>query len=163
VAIHAGGGVLSYRVASIKAQDILRLWIQHLAASAAGHGGESILVGTDATHHYRPCEDASAKLEQLLQLYWQGLRQPLKFSPRSSRAFAEAEHKLATNPKSKASPLAEALKQWEGNEFSFVSPERDDLSFDLCFGDEAPFDDEFAMLARQVFAPVLQHETVEEA
>jgi exodeoxyribonuclease V gamma subunit len=159
----AVGGVLGYRVASIKAPDILRLWVQHLAAGAAGRGGESILVGADTTHRYRPCEEASAKLEQLLQLYWQGLRQPLKFFPRSSRAFAEAEHKLATNPKSRARPLADALKQWEGNEFNHVSPERDDLSFNLCFGEESPLDEEFVTLARQVFAPVLQHETEEEA
>ncbi len=163
VVTRATGGVLSYRVASIKAQDILRLWIQHLAAQAAGHGGESILIGTNATHRYRACDDASDVLKELLQLYWQGLRQPLKFFPRSSRAFAEAEQKLAANPKSKASPFAEALKQWEGSEFSFVSAERDDQSFNLCFGDQAPLDDEFVTLARRVFAPVLRHETVEDA
>jgi len=59
--------------------------------------------------------------------------------------------------------LADALKQWEGNEFSRVSPERDDLSFNLCFGGESPLDEEFVTLARRVFSAVLQHETVEEA
>jgi len=159
----AEGGVLGYRVASIKAPDILRLWIQHLAAGASGRDGESILVGADATHRYRPCEEASAALEHLLQLYWQGLRQPLKFFPRSSRAFAEAEHKRATNPRSRANPLAEALRQWEGNEFNHVSPERDDLSFNLCFGEASPLDEEFVTLALRVYSPVLQHETEEEA
>jgi len=158
------GGVLNYRVASIKAQDVLRLWIQHLAASATGCGGESILVGTDATHRYRPSETAPAILADLLQLYWRGLRQPLKFFPRSSLAYAGAEHRLAAKPTSKVSPAAEARKQWEGNEFSFVSPESGEPAFELCFGHESPLgDDEFAALARRVFAPVLQHETVEEA
>lgn len=157
------GGVLNYRVASVKAQDILRLWIQHLAAGAAGRGGESILVGTNVTHRYSVSSDARAGLEQLLELYWHGLRQPLKFFPGSSRAFAEAEHRLANNPNSKANPFVEALKEWDGNEFTGKKGECADLSFALCFGEQPPFDDEFAALARRVFEPILEHETVEEA
>jgi exodeoxyribonuclease V gamma subunit len=163
LAIRADGGVLSYRAASIKAQDILRLWIQHLVANASGGPGKSILVGVNATHYYRPCESAFAELTALLQLYWQGLRAPLKFFPRSSLAFAKAEHQLAVNPKTKAKPFAHALAQWEGNAFQSVSGERDDLSFNLCFGDATPLDDEFASLARQIIGPILRHEEVEKA
>jgi exodeoxyribonuclease V gamma subunit len=157
------GGVLNARVASVKSQDILVLWIQHLAAGAVGHGGESILIGTNATHSYQPCDHAVETLRDLLELYWQGLRQPMRFFPRASRAFAQAEHKRARHPRSKVNPLAEALKQWEGNEFRSVPAEREDLSFKLCFGDVTPLDDEFAALARRVFGPVLRHEAVEEA
>jgi exodeoxyribonuclease V gamma subunit len=157
------GGVLNYRVAAVKAQDILRLWIQHLAAGAGGRGGESILVGTNVTHRYSVCSDAREGVEQLLELYWHGLRQPLKFFPRSSRAFAEAEHRLAHNPNSKANPFVEALKEWDGNEFTGKQGDRADLNFALCFGEQPPFDDEFAALARRVFEPILEHETVEKA
>jgi exodeoxyribonuclease V gamma subunit len=157
------GGMVHARVAVIKARDILGLWIQHLAAGAAGRHGESILIGSNATHAYRPCDDAAGTLERLLELYWRGLRQPLKFFPRSSRAFAEAERTLAASLGSGANPFAPALKEWEGGKFNDMPGEREDLSFQLCFGDATPLDDEFATLARQVFGPVLGHETVEEA
>jgi exodeoxyribonuclease V gamma subunit len=159
----ADGGLLSYRAASVKPQDILRLWIQHLAAQVNGHHVESVLVGTDATHRYRPCENALELLHAFLELYWQGLCRPLKFFPRSSLAFVKAEEKSASGRKSRVTPLDEALREWEGIEFGLLPPERDDPAYNLCFGDTLPLDEEFTTLARRVFAPIIQHETVEEA
>jgi exodeoxyribonuclease V gamma subunit len=163
LATRACGGILSYRAASIKAHDILRLWIQHLVANASGRHGQSILVGVNATHHYQSCQFAAAELTALLQVYWQGLRTPLKFFPRSSLAFVKAEHQLAINPKARTNPLAHARAQWEGNAFQSVPGERDDSSFSLCFGDTMPLDDDFASLARRIIGPILQHEEVKEA
>jgi exodeoxyribonuclease V gamma subunit len=163
LATRACGGILSYRAASIKAQDVLRLWIQHLVVNASGRHGKSVLVGVNATHHYQPCQVASAELTALLQVYWQGLRAPLKFFPRSSLAFAKTEHQLAKNPRARTNPHAHALAQWEGNSFQSVPGERDEPSFNLCFGDTMPLDDEFASLARRIIGPILQHEEVKEA
>lgn len=159
--LRPAGGILSFRVAAIKAVDILRLWIRHLASCAAGHGGESILVGTDNIYRYRSIAKATDVLHDLLQIYWAGLHQPLKFFPRSALAFVRSADKHAGKPDAVLKARVEALKQWEGNSFSHVSPERSELSFDLCFGDEAPLDEEFERLAQRVFTPVLDHEEEE--
>ena len=163
VAPRGVGGVLQFRVAGIKATDVLRLWITHLALNAAGSPGESLLVGTDATRRYRACPNAKALLEQLLGFYWKGLREPLCFFPRTSQAFAEAEPRRTARPGSRVDPFAQARKQWEGNRYGRIPAEGEDLSFNLCFGPELSLGEEFVALARGIFNPVLDHETVEEA
>ncbi|MCX6896865.1 MAG: exodeoxyribonuclease V subunit gamma, partial [Verrucomicrobia bacterium] len=74
-------GLLHFRCAGIKAKDRLRLWIEQvLLAAALPAGGQSpaVLVGRDEVLVFPPVKDAPAILTNLLGLYWQGLRQPLK-------------------------------------------------------------------------------------
>ena len=95
--------------------------------------------------------------EPLLELYWRGLRAPLKLFPETSRAFVEAERNAATGGRTRRSPLAAARIAWEGSSFQNGPPaERDDPWFALCFRHlDDPLDEEFAELARSVFEPLL--------
>lgn len=166
-------GLLFHRCAKIKSRDILRAWIQHLAVNASGLPRSTTLIGEDASCEYSAPVDSAALLRQLLDLYWQGLSQPLKFFPGSALAFAEADlkrqqkqaraaqsavSKKPAKPAATASPLDKARAEWEGSDFPKRDGERDDVSFDLCFRNLDPLDTEFAQLALTVFNPILAHQ-----
>ena len=162
---HAAGPLL-YRCARIKARDILRAWLLHLAVNAAEPAGATTtLVGEDGLREYSPPPDARAALKELLDLYWQGLRAPPRFFPNTALAFAEAESDGRQKKPSRASkpPLEKARGEWEGSDFPPRPGEKEDAHFALCFRDADPLDEEFMALARRVFDPILQHERREEA
>ena len=97
--------------------------------------------------------EAPAILTNLLELYWQGLRQPLKFFPQTSLAYAEASRNQASG-KSK-DPMSAALTSWEGNSFTKMPGEGEDAYYDLCFRNTDPLDQEFERVALDVFGPQL--------
>ena len=133
----------------LKARDILRAWLLSLAARVAGTPGQSTLVGEDGWCRYSAPPDARSVLKELLELYWQGLRAPLKFFPESALAFAEAELKQLTSTKPRkgaASPLDVARKKWDGPDFPPGIGERENAYFDLCFRSRDPLGEEFAAL-----------------
>jgi len=143
-------GLLHYRCAKLKARDLLRLWVEHLALNGASAGGAdlgAVLVGSDATREAPPPAAATALLSGLLELYWQGLTRPLRFFPQASLAYADAV--------SKPNPLAAARVSWEGNEFAKVPAESNDPYLDLCFHNVDPLDEEFQQIAQAVFGPLL--------
>ena len=122
---------------------------------------------------FRSPADAAALLRQLLDIYWQGLSQPLRFFPSSALAFAEADikrqqkqaraaqsaaTKKPAKPAATTSPLDKARAEWEGSDFPKRDGEREDVSFDLCFRNVDPLDGEFAQLALTVFTPILAHQ-----
>ena len=150
-------GLLHFRCANLKAKDRLRLWIQNVllnAAFPAGQFGRAVLVGRDEAPAFAPLPNAPKILAELLDLYWQGLRQPLKFFPQTSLAFAEAK----LNSKAK-NPLSTARSKWSGNEFMGVSGEGDDDGYDLCFRGAEPLDDEFQQIALKIYEPLLAAQT----
>ncbi len=107
-------GLLSYRCAEIKAKDLLRAWVRHVVWNAAHSKGrplKSKLIGTDAICEFAEVESPQTILDSLLQIYWRGLARPLKFFPRSSEVFSQAEID------GKKNPLKNARNQWEGNDF----------------------------------------------
>ena len=155
-------GLLHFRCAGIKAKDRLRLWIEQVllaAALPAGGQAQAVLVGRDEVLVFPPVKDAPAILTSLLGLYWQGLRQPLKFFPQTSLAYAEAALKAASG--STRDVMSAARISWEGNSFNGIPGERDDACFDLCFRNTNPLDEEFQQIALAVFGPQLR--SVEEA
>lgn len=99
---------------------------------------------------YSPVENGREILASLLGLYWQGLRRPLRFFPRSSLDYAEM---LLNGQKSREEALARASRTWEGN--GYQGGEREDLYFDLCFRTLYPLDSEFERIAGVVFNPLL--------
>jgi exodeoxyribonuclease V gamma subunit len=152
-------GALHYRCSDIKAKDVLRAWLPHLAWNIQNGGGVSFLAGTDRVLRYAPAANAGEQLEELLELYWRGLSEPLRFFPDSARAFALAECDPEPGKK-KRNALFEAGKIWQGNDGPWGRPgEREDLYYDLCFRNlEDPLDELFQELARQVFVPILDCE-----
>jgi exodeoxyribonuclease V gamma subunit len=81
-------GLACYRPASLQPKDMLKTWILHLVLNCT-RASSSILIGKGSMQMYRPLEDSSMLLKEMLALYWQGLREPLRFFPRSSHAFAK--------------------------------------------------------------------------
>ena len=155
-------GPLVYRCARIKATDILRAWITHLAAAVANPAAITTLVGEDTTFTYAAPPNASEILSGLLGLCRAGQRTPLKFFPAAAFAFAEADLKNASasrSSKTSAPPILKALAAWEGNEFQERKGEKGDPHFTLCFRDAEPLDEEFIALARKVFGPILANQT----
>jgi exodeoxyribonuclease V gamma subunit len=139
--------MVRYRCAKVKAKDRVQVWLEHLLLNELrpeGYPRETVLVMTDVTVLFKPVEDASAILATLLELYWQGLRQPLRFFPVSSMEYA---HKLEWKQE-------RAIRAWEGG-FK-VKGEGEDPAFRLCFGGAAPFDDEFQRIARSVLEPLIR-------
>lgn len=157
-----GGTLVSYRCAHVRARDMLRHWVQHLALNIVRPDGctaESLLVGTDAMQHYQHVESAESVLIALLDLYWGGLRMPLRFFPESARAFVQAEQANQHGRRTVRSPIESALDMWNREQStSGINPEKTDPYFKLCFGDQpAALDTEFERNARAVFGPILAH------
>lgn len=138
------GCLLRYRAGSLAARDQVKLWIEHLLLNrlqAAGYPVASRLMMLDGRVELLPVTAAEEQLQMLLDLYWEGLQQPLKFFPETSLAYA------------RTGSLDAAAKVWNRERF----PERDDRYLQLCFGEVSPLDGEFARIAEAVFSGYRRH------
>jgi exodeoxyribonuclease V gamma subunit len=156
-----GDRLVQQRYARVRPQDHLRVWITHLALGLADSPRSSMLVGLRAegeatwvAWEYSPVENEAEILAGLLARYWEGLRRPLHFFPRSSWAYA----RLVLE---RGSPEGEALRKvqetWAGDDYR--RGEREDPYYHLCFRDTDPLDNEFRRLAIDLFETLLAHQT----
>jgi exodeoxyribonuclease V gamma subunit len=140
-------GLACYRPAVLQPKDMLRIWILHLALNCTSRSS-SVLIGKESMQVYSPVEDSSVLLRDLLALYWQGLREPLRFFPRSSHAFA----KEVIEPEGKRDPRALAEVEWKD--------ERMNTYIGLAFRNVSePLDHDWEELALKVFGPILKART----
>jgi exodeoxyribonuclease V gamma subunit len=145
-------GRIQFRFAPMKAGDILSAWIRHLCL---GHPAEdrtpfhSILVSRDVTWYLSPVEQPETHLDDLLQIYWQGLRAPLHFFPALSLDYFRQVFEKRRKP---ADVMPALRKKWTGDEFS--KGELGDPYVRLCFEGLDPLDDAFRQLAERIFRPV---------
>ena len=146
-----GERVVTCRPAKTKGPDMLRLWVRHLAATAAGVEARSRHIGTGDGFAAPEAADPRAILTDLLALYARGMRAPLPFFPRTSLAFAKARF-TGRKPKDRAEALAAAMRQWEGG-FN-ITAEKDDPHLAFLFRDAGPDWDEFAEVAERIYAPL---------
>ena len=77
-----------------------------------GYPNSSVLLAKEAGWSFRPVANASEIFHQLLNYYWEGLREPLPFFPQSAYAFAERRHQ----GKKEEDALYAARKAWEGDQ-----------------------------------------------
>jgi len=147
-----GDRIVICRPAKTKSSDMLRLWVRHLAASAAGHAAQSMHIGTDDCFPAPEAPEARNLLEGLLRLYTQGVHAPIPLFPRTSLAFAEARFK-GRKPKERPEALMQAMRQWEGG--YMVNPERDDPHLAFLFRDAEPDWERFADVAEEIYGPIL--------
>jgi exodeoxyribonuclease V gamma subunit len=148
-------GRVGYRLASIKANDYLDLWLHHLALNVAAPAGmtlQSRWVAEDQEVPLEPVEEAAAHLRALLEWYWRGTRRLLHFFPKSALAYVETLRKDKNQDLDKA--LRAARRQWEGDDFQQGAPERENIYYQLAFRDADPLDGEFVELALAVFMPL---------
>jgi exodeoxyribonuclease V gamma subunit len=165
--------LLRWRPSGTKPKDLLSIWVEHLAllcmrsqGYASGYPGESLYVGYDAKKQkiekkkFRPVGDPAVVLRNLLDLYREGLCEPIPFFEETSFAFA----KTKSNPRVKGPEEAirkareAARKEWETLEFSMADGEGDDPWNRLAFGKvrPSPLDDRFEKIAERVYGPILE-------
>ncbi len=153
------GRLVQYRQTTCKPKDLLTAWIYHLVANCAA-ATPSILITADkygkpVEHNFAPLAPSLARerLQELLGLYWRGLREPLPFYPKSSLAFAEA----MLNDKD---ALLAARKIWEEKHYendAGVPAESAEPYLALAFRNVAePFGEDFQETTRAIFQPLLE-------
>ena len=157
------GSLVHYRYARLKPVDHLRLWIHHLALGAAFPNTDfySSLIGLPAdrkdewtSFQYPSVGSAADLLEELLNIYWQGLVRPVHFFPKSSWRYAA---ELLQKSGSLETSLKKSVNEWRGSDFS--AGESRDPYYEICFRYREPIDEEFQSLAEEVFGPLFEHQT----
>jgi exodeoxyribonuclease V gamma subunit len=151
--------LLFYRPATIKPKDLLRAWVEHLlwhAANPEATPAGTVVLGTESRWTIAPVAKPLPVLEQLLKLYWVGLREPLKFFPESSYAFAAADYRMlqGTSGRTVKRPIDFALDKWNGKEFGAPGECKDEY-IALFFRNSDSLDGDFEDHARTVFDPFL--------
>ena len=136
-----------YRCAGFHGRDQIRAWIEHLLlvlCRPETYPDQTVLLMSDRQICFRPPEDPAGELTTLLNLYWQGLSEPLPFFPKTSDAYANKQ----------AWDLDRAVKAWNPQYFSGIG-EGENPYNRLCFGTEPPFSQEFDRISRLVMEPLM--------
>jgi exodeoxyribonuclease V gamma subunit len=128
------------------AGPLLEAWVRHLvlqltAGPGAGRASRWLLRGS--LLEFAPLEGAAHRLDDLLELYWHGLSEPLCFGPRSALVLRE-------QGRSKAHGAWCGGWNQEG--------ESADPWFRAAFGAaQSGLSEAFEALAQRVFGPLLEH------
>jgi exodeoxyribonuclease V gamma subunit len=135
---------------------MLRLWVRHLAATAAGLSVDSIHIGKDhAEKAFQPPhvnqEQAAGILQELITLYQTGMHAPLPLFPRASATYAQRRFAEKSNEQDKA--LAEAHKAWKGGQY--MRAEREDSFLRVIYQDAEPDWERFMTVTEAVYGPLL--------
>ncbi|WP_446009005.1 exodeoxyribonuclease V subunit gamma [Candidatus Electrothrix sp.] len=141
-------GRVSFRPATLKAGDILQLWIQHLVLllhSPAKVRPLSVHAALDTMVCFEEVEDPKAELTALLRCYRQGESEPLHFYPKTSYAWAKA--------RSEAAAWNAARRTWYSG---FYRGESDDPAYEIALRAQEPLDQRFAELS-ELFRPVVAY------
>jgi len=146
------GGLIRHELRD-RERDRLTFWITHLILDCLGEAPLSPAVSALCTEKlnciYKCPPDSRGVLRDLLDVYWQGLKRPLPFFPRSSWAYAEALSKDIENP------VEQASKKWEQGDYY---ADLDDPYIHRCFALSDPLEGaEFDELARKLIGPALEH------
>lgn len=128
----------------MSARNRLKAWIHHLFLNASALPGSRVtrLYCVDSMVEFRPLENASELLADLLALVEQGQREPLRFYPESSFLAAEAQLTLGSD--------SSARDKWE-------QKDRKDEYIDACFHGRDPLNDEWEELALRIYRPLIEH------
>lgn len=87
-------GSVYYRAGSLRPQDILQAWIQHLAVCANGMCLPTHILCVDEQVAMKPLlpEEAKSLLSALVNGYYEGMCSPIAFLPRTSFAALQATY-----------------------------------------------------------------------
>ena len=143
-------GLISYRPASCKGKDLMRLWIKHLVLLLVRPPGVAPCTCHLDNEKYTllgEVDSPEQELTRLIELFHEGQRFPLPFFPETSLAWASASASAPADKKRKKAELA-----WNDNWFR--PGESRDPAYVLVHADRDPLNDRFAALA-QIFTPIL--------
>ncbi|MBT8328725.1 MAG: exodeoxyribonuclease V subunit gamma [Desulfofustis sp.] len=102
-------GQLIYRYGNLRGRDLLRGWLHHLALGKAGvRNGPTKIVLKNATISIASDSGASHNLEEIIELFRAGCRQPSKFF--AEAAFVYCQQLIANRSRGRTDPLAKAIK-----------------------------------------------------
>ncbi len=155
----SANGMVQYRYATMKPKDVIRSWINHLVlnsiqdSTVAENSMTTFYAGKEAVYQYGPAAKSILHLEQLLDLYWQGLTEPLHFSPQTSFVFAKEVYK----GKNEQEALRKAMVEWEGNGFNNKGEKNDPYNL-LCCKNMDLSNPLFMEQAKTVFMAALAHQ-----
>jgi exodeoxyribonuclease V gamma subunit len=148
-------GLVRYTVATLKPKHLLDAWVEHLALLAVAPEGIGLytrVVARDRTFVLGAVDEPAGKLAALVQLYAEGLREPLPFFPASA-------HDWAVNAADPDKARRKAMETWQGNEFlarQGVTPECADPANRIGWGHrDDPFAPRFVALAQAIYEPLL--------
>ncbi|ODU10232.1 MAG: exodeoxyribonuclease V subunit gamma [Rubrivivax sp. SCN 71-131] len=146
-------GQTRWRAGSLRAQDRLEAWIQHLALCAAAPADvarRTRWIALDEALALTPVPEASAELARLLRHYRRGLTEPLHFYPRTSWTFV---HTQGNRDQARAA--------WTPGPYN-AHAEGADAAHRLALrGCAEPLDAAFEEIAHAVFGPLLAHTDAE--
>jgi exodeoxyribonuclease V gamma subunit len=148
-------GLIQIRYANQRAQDLLESWIYHLALCAVAPDNwplTSILLLKNATWQFSPVAENLKYLSDLLNIFKQGLEEPLHFFPNTSLQYVRQQQ---IKGRKKSAALASARKEWVSSEFT--RGESDNPYYDLGFKMTDPLDESFEEISQTVFEPLLAH------
>jgi exodeoxyribonuclease V gamma subunit len=164
-------GIVEFSYSSFRAKYYIAAWIKHLVLNIMKPEGIApfsycITRRKDdrGREHpevcsFAPLKDekwAPARLLSLLELYWQGLKEPLPFFPNSSLAFVERFVKDGS--RDEAASIQGAEYTWD-NDFMPEMSEKNDPYFRMFFRDRDPLKGlaakDFMDNALTVFEPLL--------
>lgn len=158
-----GNRRVQVRTGSIRPKDLIPIWINHLILNVLDiEFKESLFVGKNtknkvvsiSTEQFFSVKNAEKILEELIAWYLESTKKSsLCFFPESSLAYVEAMN-------GNKEPLNEALKKWEGDDFSFYADSKDYYN-SLIWRDENPISrKEFSENAQTFFSPLLLNRVV---
>ncbi len=164
-----------YTFSKIERGEELRAWLLHLALNCLPDRAlpkRTVLVGrstngTAAVLHFAPVREARALLQELTHWFCLGMRAPLPFALRASRACAEQLAGGKDRKESERAAEARLVERFDGGE----APA--DPAFLLLYGTHEPRVEDldarrprgsprFAELAQKVFSPLWEHSSIAE-
>ena len=149
-----GSSRVRYHFGDWNAKEAIEIWVRHLflcAGSDALQYWTTVWIGADDSQVLLALEpeDAKRHLQNLLELYVQGLNEPLYFFPRSAWAYTHAEGKKP------GSGLKFATKEWMPSRYKPYA-EGANMEYRLAFrGASMSLKGDFERLAMRVFGPFL--------
>ncbi|MGD9175275.1 MAG: exodeoxyribonuclease V subunit gamma [Desulfobacterales bacterium] len=146
-------GLVQYRYANQRAQDLLDLWIYHLVLcdrTQADLPRTSVMLFKDSVWQFGPVDYPRDILAELLAVFKAGLEKPLHFFPATSFAYV-FQQKI--NNRSEKQAMDAARRNWLGTDYS--RGESDDSYVDICFKSTDPLDSHFADVSSAVIEPLL--------
>ena len=146
-------GLVQYRYANQRAQDLLGLWIYHLVLCDGAQldlPRKSVMLFKDSVWQFDPVDHPRNLLAELLNVFKTGLVKPLHFFPATSFVYVLQQQ---INDKSDKAAMIAARRNWFGTDYS--RGESDDPYIDICFKGIDPLDSHFADVSQAVFGPLL--------
>ena len=154
--------LLRFRYARITPGDRIKAWIYHLALNTIKRNQYptiSLLAGLDpgrawAAWKFSPVENSEKILKGLLEIYRAGLTKPIHVFPESAWVFVQETLEKKRSPHE---AFLKTHKTWTGSEYS--RGEGEDAYYRLCFRNTDPIDPEFQRISKEIFGPLLNHQS----